>query len=242
MQNFATKTIREIALENPAATRIFEEYKIDYCCGGGHMFGDACRRAGVSPDDVRGRIQQLLISGETGSPAGKTISELIDHILDKHHVFTKQEINRLSTLMEKVCTKHGPQHAQLYSLAEAFAELCADLIPHMDKEERVLFPFIRQLILSDANNVSVARPPFRTVRNPVQMLMVEHDRDGAILKKMRDIAGDYVLPEGVCPSFGALYHGLGELERDLHQHIHLENNVLFPAAVKLEQKVMLECA
>jgi regulator of cell morphogenesis and NO signaling len=242
MQNFATKTIRDIALENPAATRVFEEYKIDYCCGGGRKFGDACRTAGVAPEVVSHKIDQLFIPEEFVSPASMGLVELIDHILEKHHVFTKLEIARLSPLMEKVRAKHGPQHAQLYGLAIAFTELSDDLTPHMEKEEKVLFPFVRQLVMSDANKVSIPRPPFRTVKNPVQLLMVEHDRDGQILKKMRDISGDYVLPEDACPSFGALYHGLVELERDLHRHIHLENNVLFPAAVKLEQKVMLDCA
>lgn len=238
MQNFATKTIREIAIENPAATRIFEEYKIDYCCGGGHEFGEACRRAGVSAEVVTRKIDELVTPVHATVPARMDVVELIDYILEKHHVFTKQEIARLLPLMEKVSAKHGPQHRELYDLATAFTELCGDLTPHMEKEEKVLFPFIRQLAMSDANNLSAPRPPFGTVRNPVQMLMLEHDRDGDLLKKMRDIARDYLLPEGACSSFGALYHGLVELERDLHQHIHLENNALFPAVVKLEQTVV----
>ena len=141
--------------------------------------------------------------------------------------------------MEKVCRKHGDTHPELFLLENEFTALCNDLTPHMKKEETVLFPFIKHLEMSDANNLTSPHPPFGTVKNPIRMLMIEHDTDGEILRKMREIAKDYAVPENACPSFQVLYFGLEELEKDLHRHIHLENNVLFPNAVKLEQKVML---
>lgn len=240
MLNFTTKTIREIAVEMPATTRIFEEYKIDFCCGGGRNFADACQFAGLSPEVVSDKIVQVLNNetAEFENPAEKTASELIDFIVETHHVFTRNEITRLSALMEKVSRKHGEAHPELFDLEKSFTELCDDLTPHLKKEENVLFPFIKHLEMSEKNNLSSPQPPFGTVKNPVRMMMVEHDTAGDILKRMREITKDYALPEGVCPSFQALYFGLEELEKDLHRHIHLENNVLFPDAVKLEQKVI----
>ncbi len=240
MQNFTTKTIREIAVEMPVTTRVFEEFKIDFCCGGGRAFNDACKFAGVAPEIVSEKINQVLSNQaqDYKSPEQKTASELIDYILEKHHVFTKTETTRLSILMEKVSRKHGNRRDELFALQKSFTELCDDLTPHLRKEENVLFPFIKHLEMSAANNLSSPQPPFGTVKNPVRMMMNEHDAAGDILRKMREITKDYALPEGACPSFQALYFGLEELEKDLHRHIHLENNVLFPNAVRLEQKVI----
>ena len=240
MQNFRTRTIREIAVAEPATTRVFEEFKIDFCCGGGYTFGDACRRAGVDPDAVSQRLDQIFQVAPDSKPAGKkTPSELIDHIEKKHHVFTRNEIARLTSLMEKVVGKHGDAHPEVVELKHEFSQLCDELTPHMQREEKVLFPFIKHLEMADGNGLSNPRPAFRTVKNPVRMLMIEHDSAGALLRKMRGIASDYAVPENACPSFRALYFGLAELEKDLHLHIHLENDVLFPEAVRLEQKVML---
>ena len=240
MQNFTTKTIREIAVESPATTRVFEEYKIDYCCGGGRKFYDACQSAGVAPEIVSEKIEQVLSSQTYNfeTPPQQSVSELIDYILKNHHVYTKPELARLPALMSKVCRKHGAQHKELFALQTAFFELREDLIPHIKKEEVVLFPFIKHLEMSAANHISIPRPPFGTVKNPVSVMLTEHDTAGEILRRMREITKDYALPEGACPSFQALYFGLEELEKDLHRHIHLENNILFPRAVELEQKVL----
>lgn len=240
MQNFTTQTVREIAVANPATVPVFQEYKIDFCCGGNRNFYDACQFVGVSPEIVSDKIIQVLGAQTKGfeSPEQKTASDLIDYILETHHVFTKSEITRLAALMDKVCRKHGDAHTELFALQKSFSELCDDLMPHMMKEENVLFPFIKHLEMSEAKNLSSPQPPFGTIKNPVRMMMTEHDRDGEILRQMREITNDYAVPEGACPSFQALYFGLEELEKDLHRHIHLENNVLFPQAVKLEQKVI----
>jgi regulator of cell morphogenesis and NO signaling len=163
---------------------------------------------------------------------------LIDYILETHHVFTKSEISRLTALMDKVCGKHGAHRFKLFALQKSFAALCDDLKLHMRREETVLFPFIKHLEMSDANNLSSARPPFQTVKNPVRAMMTVHDAAEDELRKMREITKDYAVPEGACPSFQALYSGLEELEKDLHLHIHLENNLLFPQAIKLEEKVI----
>lgn len=240
MQNITTKTIREIAVGAPATTRVFEKYKIDYCCHGDTIFDEACRNAGVSPDVVSKKIDELLKVDVRGSLslAALNLTELIDHILDHHHVYTKQEMEQLSLLMEKVAHKHGEHYPYLIEMNEVFQNICDDLGPHMMKEENVLFPYIKTLEENSSNSTTGSLPPFGTVRNPVRMMRMEHDEVGSLLAKMRDLTNDYELPDGACPSFTALYHRLEVLERDLHQHIHLENNVLFPRAVDLEQKIL----
>lgn len=244
MQKFNTRTIREIALEMPQTTRIFEEFKIDYCCGGRKPFAEACQSAGVDPQVVSEKIEQALSGAEKSFgfnvPEKKSAADLIDHIVEKHHVFTKIELERLHALMEKVCRKHGAEHPELFDLQANFSTLRDDLIPHMRKEEMVLFPFVKQLEASLRLNLSIAAPPFGTVQNPVRMMMLEHDTDGEILRQMREISNDYALPDEACPSFTALYFGLQELEKDLHRHIHLENNVLFPQAVTMEEQVFVK--
>lgn len=233
------KTVREIALEMPVTTRVFEELKIDYCCHGDTQFEDACRNIGASPEVVKQKIDDVLdgsMGGESESFSKLDLSDLIDHILDKHHVYTRNEMSHLTPLMAKVASRHGDQRPDLFELKELFQALCDDLEPHMVKEEMVLFPYIQNVDHSYSNHLHVAYPPFGTLHHPVSMMNVEHEEVGEILAKMREVTNDYRLPADACPSFTALYHRLGEFERDLHQHIHLENNLLFPRAIELEQK------
>ena len=239
MQNFTSKTIREIALEMPQTTRVFEEFKIDYCCGGRKPFAEACQAAGVDPQAVAAKLENAIADtdekGAVEFPERKNASDLCDYIVAKHHVFAKNEIARLAPLMEKVCGKHGAQHAELFDIQTAFRALCDDLTPHFKKEEAVLFPYIKQMEMAIAGELPFFAPPFGTVKNPVRMMMMEHDAAGDFLHQMRAFSADYAVPPDACPSFKALYFGLEELEKDLHRHIHLENNVLFPQAVEMEE-------
>ena len=240
MENFTTRTIREIAIESPATTRVFEEYKIDYCCHGNTTFNDACRDAGVSPVEISKKIADVLSREETSTAADPSLELLIAHILRTHHVYTKQELEQLTPLMAKVVTRHGEHHPELLELQTIFKEICDDLGPHMVKEETVLFPYIIQLEASLAMHIAGPRPHFGTVLNPVRMMSIEHETVGGLLLRMRDVSNQYQTPEGACPSFAALYARLADLERDLHQHIHLENNMLFPRAIAMEERVLMQ--
>ena len=240
MQTFTKKTIREIALESPQTTRVFEEFKIDYCCGGRKLLNEVCIEAGLDFSVIANKLESVINdnsrSSDSSMPEKKSPSELIDYIIGKHHIFTAQEVERLTPLMEKVCQRHGEQHPELFKLQTIFLALADSLIPHMRKEETVLFPFIQQLESSSTDEVSLPASHFGTVENPIRMMMADHEQDGERLRIMREISSDYSLPEGACPSYTALYAGLQDLEKDLHRHIHLENNVLFPAATALEQR------
>jgi regulator of cell morphogenesis and NO signaling len=230
------KTVREYAIETPGATRVFEKLKIDYCCGGRRSLSDACAAAGVGV----GEVERLLEAA--GTPAATPVavqsgklSELIDYILEKHHTFTRDEMERITALADKVATKHGGNHPELLTVRELFAKLCEDLRPHMFKEEMILFPYIKQLEQAAAAGRPAPYAPFGTVANPVRLMMLEHDTAGEILRELRATSDDYSAPADGCVSYQTLYSALEEFEADLHQHIHLENNVLFPRAAELEK-------
>lgn len=239
MRNLTTKTVREIALEMPITTRVFEEFKIDYCCGGRKIFFEACRNVGADPEIVLQKLNEILETGGDDEFAWletATLCKLVDYIEEKHHIFTKNELEHLPALMEKVACVHGEHHPELLELKDAFQALGDDLSPHLIKEEMVLFPYIRDIETKHTKGLTVSFPPFGTINHPVRMMMTEHETAGELLRKMRELSNDYTLPEGACPSFTGLYHRFAELERDLHQHIHLENNRLFPKAIELEEK------
>ena len=244
MNELQTKTVREIALQYPQTTRIFEDYKIDYCCGGRRALSEAVAAAGVALADVETRLADAI--DQNGNTANEIFPEkmlpiaLVEYIIEKHHKFTREALERLSPLMDKVCDRHGEAHKELYLIRSVLKSLADDLIPHMRKEELVLFPHIENLYDASANLGPYIPPHFMTVRNPIRMMMLEHDVAGDCVRQIREYSKDYSLPDGACPSFKALYFGLEELEKDLHQHIHLENNVLFPQAEQLENKIVDE--
>ncbi len=239
----ATKTVREFAVEVPNATRVFEKLGIDYCCGGGKSLQDACTQASVSVDEVLRTLQQgngarqVSSSGMPDVQNGR-LSDLVDHIVATHHVYVKQEVPRLQQLIAKVVSVHGQNHPELHTIQETFQGVGAELMSHMMKEEQILFPYIADLDEAASQRRSLRPPMFGTIRNPVHMMEMEHDAAGDALKTMRGASQDYTPPAEACISYKTLYSALLEFEADLHQHIHLENNVLFPRAIKLESELL----
>jgi len=229
-------TVRDVALQMPESTRLFERLKIDYCCGGNQPLAEACTSAGIDVDSVMKTLSELTESHSQDAPdfQNASLPALITHILETHHVFTKTEMDRLQLLTDKVLNAHGGNHPELIHLSELWLHLCADLKPHMFKEEQVLFPYILAMTQAADRNAPVPFAPFGTVNNPVRMMMREHDTAGQILREMRAITSDYKVPPDACISYKTLYEALENFEKDLHQHIHLENNVLFPKALDLE--------
>ena len=233
------RTVRDLAVENPAATRVFEKFGIDYCCGGSKSLREACAEANVAPD----RLLELLQSaGRTKSTKGnkdwksEPLSDLIDHIVKTHHAYTRAELDRLEPLLAKVCSVHGQRHPKLLEIRQLFGGLSQELTMHMMKEEQVLFPYINRMEEAVLERRPIMPSMFGTVQNPVQMMMHEHDSAGQALHEMRELSAGYTPPQDACVSFQTLYRALDEFEQDLHQHIHLENNILFPRAVKMEQE------
>lgn len=234
-----TETVRELAIEMPNATRIFEKLKIDYCCGGGQPLNEACVAAGLSVEDVISMLEEAGRKDENQEAVNfqdAELGNLMRYIADKHHTFTRDEIERLTALIEKVCNAHGQNHPELSNIQSLFRDLSNDLTPHMFKEERILFPYIAELERAASAGRPPVPPPFGTVRNPVRMMMMEHDAAGDILRKFREASANFTTPPDACISYQTLYRALEAFEQDLHQHIHLENNILFPRAVKIEEQ------
>jgi regulator of cell morphogenesis and NO signaling len=232
------KTVGELALEIPGATRVFEKLGIDYCCGGGRTLDQACQAAHVSINQAEDSLAEASRVASATAPArnwqAEPLSELLAHIQSTHHAYTREEIARLGPLFDKVCAVHGGNHPEVLRLRELFSGLAAELTTHLMKEEMVLFPYILRMEEAVVAKEPVLPPPFGSVRNPVAMMMNEHDGAGSALREMRQIGNGYAAPPDACISFQTLYQALAAFEADLHQHIHLENNVLFPRAIAME--------
>ncbi len=235
-----TKTVGEIAAENPSATREFEKLGIDYCCGGSSSLGDACAQAGISIDDVLERLAKSAAVAQQPSSADQwnhqPLADLIAHINATHHVYVRTECPRIQALAAKVAGVHGKNHPELRQVQQVFAGLASELTVHMMKEEQVLFPYVVRLEESFVAGEPAPPAMFGTVVNPVRMMMQEHDGAGEGLRSLRALTHDYVAPADACISYRTLYQALQEFEADLHQHIHLENNILFPRAVEMERR------
>jgi regulator of cell morphogenesis and NO signaling len=231
--------VKEVAVEMPQSTRIFEKLNIDYCCGGNRPLLEACANAGIEIEQLEKMLGAAdpALSADDSHFQMMTLTELVGHIFNKHHVYTKAEIGRLGALLTKVVAVHGENHPELRDVERLFQQLCADLTPHMMKEEIVLFPYIVELETAQSENSRAPFAPFGTMKNPVRMMMMEHDTAGDILRELGKVTNDYTVPSDVCISYQTLYTAMKEFERDLHQHIHLENNLLFPRAAELEEAV-----
>jgi len=234
----STMKVREVAINLPQATRVLEKLKIDYCCGGERELGEACATAGVQLETLEQMLEETdTVKNVPPDFQRLSLAELITHILDKHHVFTKNEMVRLEALTTKVVSAHGENHSELLAVKSLLRQLFDDLTPHMFKEEQILFPFVAELEQSVLQSRPAPFAPFGTVNNPIRMMMMEHDTAGEILREIRKLTSDYAVPADGCLSYQTLYSVLQAFEQDLHQHIHLENNILFPKAIALEERL-----
>jgi regulator of cell morphogenesis and NO signaling len=232
------KTVRELALENLAAPRVFEKLGIDYCCGGNKPLSEACRAANIPLDDVLDALEMAEHSTRNAQKERNwndaPLADLIAHISTTHHQFTRQELARIPALLDKVCSVHGKNHPELTTIREIFRSLAEELTTHLMKEEMILFPHVMQMEEASIAKEPALPAPFGAVQNPISMMEHEHDDAGNALRAMRKASGGYSAPSEACVSYQALYHALLEFETDLHRHIHLENNILFPRAIAME--------
>jgi regulator of cell morphogenesis and NO signaling len=233
----ATKTVGELAAEVPNATREFEKLGIDYCCGGSKTLGEACAEAKIPIEETLARLQAGLttVQAKPGRAwKNEPLSDLIEHIKSTHHVFVRQECPRIEALAEKVVSKHGANHPELAEVHTMFSALADELAVHLMKEEQVLFPYVVRMEEAALAGEPVPPAMFGTVVNPIRMMMQEHDGAGDALRKLRATTSNYAVPNDACTTYATLYEALLGFEADLHQHIHLENNILFPRAVAME--------
>lgn len=235
MRAESQKTVRQLVLEKPGAARSFEKLGIDYCCGGSKSLAEACEDAHVQLDDAMAALDVPASSTTEPDWQQASLSDLVRHIVEKHHSFTRSESERITALLAKTVSAHSANHPELLQLQALFGELAGELTTHMAKEERVLFPYIIQLEDAATKKLPLPQPMFGTVQNPVRMMMLEHDASGQALRRIRETAHQYAPPPDACVTYQTLYRALEGFEKDLHEHIHLENNILFPRCVEIEQ-------
>jgi regulator of cell morphogenesis and NO signaling len=229
----ATVTLAELVDHHPELARQFERRGLDYCCGGRHTLDEACARAGLPLEVTLAELDAAVTPAAPADWMHMSAVELVDHIEVLHHRAAWEELPRLSALLDRVVSVHGRNHPELHDIAARFAVLRADLEPHMLKEERVLFPMIRQLAGPDAP------PAFHcgTLRHPISVMLLEHAAVGQLLQQLRAMTDDYRTPPDACASYAACFRALAELEADTHLHVHKENNVLFPMVVRMEEEL-----
>jgi regulator of cell morphogenesis and NO signaling len=232
-----TTTVAEMAATSLAAVRVFEKFGIDYCCGGKRPLAEVCREKGY---DTKA-LERELAAAVQGAPNVERdwntapLRELVQHITGTHHEYLRRELPALQVRLDKVYRVYNQRYGPtLLGLPEVFAALRAELEMHMRKEEMILFPAVTAYEAAIQSGQALPATPFGTVANPIHMMEAEHESAGQALAEIRRITAGFQLPEYACVTYRALMSGLDELERDLHLHIHLENNILFPRAQELE--------
>jgi regulator of cell morphogenesis and NO signaling len=228
-----SSTLAALVTANPRLAAPLERLGLDYCCGGQQLLGDAADELGLDVDAVVAELEAVEAPAAPEPWASMGPAELVDHLEATHHAYLREALPRLEALAVKVETVHGERHAELHEVRRLTMALRADLEPHLLKEERILFPMIRELAASSAS------PTFHcgTLANPIRVLLLEHDQVGVLLAETRATTGGFEVPADGCASYQALYDGLAELEQDTHLHVHKENNVLFPAVLALESSM-----
>ncbi len=224
-------SLGDLVVQRPAIAPLLESMGLDYCCGGQQSLAAACSSNGLNLTTTMETLNADPVAEEPAEWSTLGMADLADHVESVHHAYLHDSLPRLSALAEKVAGVHGENHPELLKVRTTFETLRADLEPHLMKEERVLFPMIREL--DDATSL----PGFHcgSLANPISAMAFEHDQAGELLASLRQLTDDYTPPDDACGSYHALYRGLDELEADTHQHIHKENHVLFPEALRAEQ-------
>lgn len=239
MSKIKEKAVGEIVRENFKAADILSEHGIDFCCGGKISLATACEEKGTDVNKVILELAKLEGSGAVGSLDFDNwdLGFLIDFIINTHHKYVSSAIPQIIPLAQKVAEVHGEIHPEVIQIRDLFEGLADELLSHMQKEEQILFPFIKKLLDTTTSQDEIDNFHCATVQGPISVMEAEHDNAGIVLKEISKLSNGYTLPEGACNTFRVLYGKLNEFENDLHRHIHLENNILFPKSLKLEMEL-----
>lgn len=234
MQITADTHVADLASSFPGTIRVFQQYGLDFCCGGKRPLSEVCAEQSVNVDRLIGALEQSLLAPVNDTDwQRERLSDLVSHIQQRFHVPLREELARLGAMMAKVIARHGDAHGDmLRPLGRVFADFQSDLMAHMQKEDGVLFPAVIGLERGDASVMG----SWHWIAGPIGMMELEHADAGAALAEMRRLTNGFVPPADACPTFQGLLHGLGELEREMHLHVHLENNILFPRAAALADR------
>lgn len=233
------RTIGSIVAEDYRAAAALTRYGIDFCCKGGRTVEEVCRTKNIDMDDLAGEIAEELERGTRSGedPAEWTLTRLAEHIEQVHHAYVNARTPILLQYLNKLCKVHGERHPELFEIAEEFMACAHAMAVHMKKEELLLFPFIKQLERTAAEGLPAPHPHFGSVGRPVTVMMHDHDAEGERFRRIKELSYGYANPPDGCVTYATAMKLLQEFEADLHRHIHLENNILFPGAIDLEQRI-----
>lgn len=240
MDHVTEKTIGQMVADNYRTAQVFKKHKIDFCCKGNRTLSEVATKKGLNLEILLQELDTVQANGQGDhlEVASWPLDLLADYIEKKHHRYVEQQIPILNQYLDKLCRVHGDRHPELFEISELFKASGGELAMHMKKEELVLFPWVRKMVEGIADREPLVRPHFGTVRNPIQMMMKEHDHEGERFRKIAELTNSYTPPADACNTYRVTYSLLQEFEEDLHRHIHLENNVLFPKAETLEQQTV----
>ncbi|HLV61996.1 iron-sulfur cluster repair di-iron protein [Galbibacter sp.] len=240
MENLMNETIGQVVAENFRTAAVFYNHGIDFCCRGNRVINDVCEKKNIDPSKLEAELREALNTAGRGvdDPKTWTLAKLIDHIVPTHHRYVEEKTPILLQFLAKLCKVHGEAHPELFEINEHFQYTASDLAAHMKKEELMLFPQIKKLENAKETGTSWTPPGFGTVKNPIAMMMQEHEDEGDRFVKISELSNNYTPPADACNTYRITYAMLDEFEKDLHRHIHLENNILFPRAIELESAVV----
>ncbi|MDD2303058.1 MAG: iron-sulfur cluster repair di-iron protein [Prolixibacteraceae bacterium] len=241
MENIRNTSVGEIVKLDFRAADVFSNYGIDFCCGGKISVAEACANAKTDESIVISALENL--KNQSGSAVHDfdswNIGFLADYIQNTHHQYVKKAIPQILPLAQKVADVHGDHHSEVIRINELFQDLAEELLAHLQKEEMILFPYIKKLVADESAGKCTDPGCFGSIGSPISVMEAEHEHAGLILKEMYRISDGYSAPEDACNTFRVLYGKLKEFEDDLHRHIHLENNILFPKAIEKEQLLLV---
>ncbi len=229
--------IGDLVAHDYRAASVFKKNKIDFCCNGNRSIEDACTKKGLDTEQIVKDLNNTNNAGTSNQTdyTSWPLDLLADYVEKKHHRYVREKIQEITPFLHKIVRVHGDRHPELLEVAQLFGESAEDLTDHMVKEESILFPHIRRMVDGKHSNTPVSAP-FGTVQNPIKMMMAEHDNEGERFRKIAELTNDYTMPADGCTTYRVTFAMLKEFEDDLHLHIHLENNILFPKSIELEEQ------
>lgn len=230
------KTIGDYVAENFRTAQIFKKYHIDFCCKGGRTIEEACENKKVEPETLYRELEEISTQkSEDIDFTSWPLDLLADYVEKTHHRYVEEKTAMLIPYLNKLYKVHGDRHPELFEINRLFLESAQDLGAHMKKEELILFPFIRKMVAAKRSGEVLVQPHFGTVENPVAMMKDEHEAEGDRFEKISELTNGYQFPVDACGTYQVTFRMLEDFENDLHKHIHLENNILFPKAIELEK-------
>ena len=240
--NLQNLPLKDLVISQPKAVLVLEKYGLDFCCNGKRTLADACKSKGLDALAIETDINNLINSSSNGTQAASEVQldELINDIISNHHQYVKEMMPVISQHTSKVARVHGQEHPEVVEVSKIFEQVKEELSHHMMKEEQILFPYIKTLVESKRQDVKRSTSPFHDITNPIRMMENEHEFAGQGLAAIRELSNNFQPPAEACTTYKVAFMELESFMKDLHIHVHKENNILFPKAIALEKEVVGE--